>query len=258
MTNLSETESLRQVALIVGGASGIGLATAGKFLQSGVCVMLADVNTSAGQLRCRELQQAYGEDACAFVSVDVTNSSSVEAMAETTHQRWGRIDFLINSAGLGATPSLPHMLDDAEFERTLGVNLSGVFRSMKAVIPVMLRQKSGSIVNLGSVGGMHPMPYGCDYGASKAAVIFLSRSMAQAYGRNGIRVNVVSPAWVDTPMIDEVVERKGPEMREKMKSDIPLGRIGCPEEIAGTVYYVACDASFMSGSNVTVDGGMAS
>lgn len=258
MVKQEEETHCKSVALIIGGGSGIGLACVHKFLSAGWRVMFSDLDDSVGNACCQELEAVYGVDCCVFARADVTDLSSLDQLIALLVQKWGRVDVMVNSAGVGATPGLPHMLEEADFEQAIDVNFKGVFRAMKAVVPTMLKQKSGSIVNIASVGGMRPMPYGCDYGASKAGVISLSRSIAQAYASKGIRVNAVSPGWIDTPMVAAVIERKGNDMREKMESDIPIGRLGKSDEVANAVYHVACEASFMSGSNVVLDGGMSS
>lgn len=251
----AEDAQAPQVALIVGGASGIGLASARIFRNSGWAVAIADIQEEAGRNACAEFDidpELY------FRTVDVRNSASVRSMVASVFESFGRIDVLINSAGIGAVPGLPHMLEDEAFFRALEINLMGVFYVMREVVPVMLKQRKGAIVNLASVGGMHGMPYGCEYGTSKAGVISLTRSFARAYTQKGLRINAISPAWIETPMLTNVLEKRGPSMREKMKSDIPMGHLGDPEEVARTIYHVACEATFMSGSNVVVDGGMAS
>lgn len=239
-------------ALITGGASGIGLACARVFAGQGARVVIADRDEAVGQ-RAVDALAAGGADA-AFVATDVSDGASVQAMIQATVDRFGGLDILVNSAGVGGAAKHIHLMDDATFDRAIAINLRGVFLCMKYALPALLG-KGGSIVNIASTAGMNSMPMSCDYGASKAGVISLTKSAAREYAAYQIRVNAVCPGWTDTPMVDEVVQREGKAFRDTIISQVPLHRLGTPEEIAQVVLFLAMQATFVTGSIFVADGG---
>jgi NAD(P)-dependent dehydrogenase (short-subunit alcohol dehydrogenase family) len=247
-----ESKIKGKVALITGGASGIGLACARLFAREGASVMIADIDEAAGQSALAGLVEGGAE--AAFVAADVADSTSVQAMVGATVARFGGLDVLVNSAGVGGAARHLHLMDEAQFDRTLAINLRGVFLGMKYAIPVML-ERGGSIVNIASVGGMRSMPMSCDYAASKAGVISLTRSAAREYASHRIRVNAVCPGWTDTPMVGEVLRREGEPFREVILNSVPLHRLGTPEEVAQVVLFLAAVATFATGSTFVSDGG---
>jgi NAD(P)-dependent dehydrogenase (short-subunit alcohol dehydrogenase family) len=247
-----ESKIKGKAALITGGASGIGLACARLFAREGARVMIADIDEAAGRSAVAELVEG-GTDA-AFVATDVAGSPSVQAMVGATVARFGGLDVLVNSAGVGGAARHLHLMDEAQFDRTLAINLRGVFLGMKHAIPPMM-ERGGAIVNIASVGGMRSMPMSCDYGASKAGVISLTRSAAREYASHRIRVNAVCPGWTDTPKVGEVLRREGEPFREVILNSVPLHRMGTPEEVAQVVLFLAADATFATGSTFVTDGG---
>ncbi len=239
-------------ALIMGGASGIGLACARRFARQGARVMIADRDEAAGRLAA-EAMAGNGADS-AFVAADVSDSASVQAMMSAAMARLGSLDILVNAAGIGGAAQHLHLMDEDKFDRALAINLRGVFLCMKYAIPQMF-ERGGSIVNVASIGGMNAMPMSCDYGASKAGVISLTKSAAREYAPHGIRVNAVCPGWTDTPMVDEVLRREGEAFGETILGQIPLRRLGTPEEVAEMVLFLAAGATFATGSIFVTDGG---
>lgn len=246
------TEMQGKTALITGGASGIGLACALLFARQGMRVMIADNDEAAGSLAAAALVEG-GADA-AFVAADVAGSASVQAMMSAAMTRFSRLDILVNAAGIGGAAQHIHLMDENSFDRAVAVNLRGVFLSMKYAIPHMLAQ-GASIVNVASIGGMTAMPMSCDYGASKAGVISLTKSASREYAPYNIRVNAVCPGWTDTPMVDKVLRREGETYRDTMLSHVPLRRLGTPEEVAEVILFLATAATFATGSIFVTDGG---
>lgn len=247
-----ETAIQGKSTLITGGASGIGLACASLFAQQGARVVIADRDEAVGR-RAVDALVAGGADA-AFVATDVSDSGSVQAMIAATLEVSGGLDYLVNSAGVGGAAQHIHLMDDATFDRAIAINLRGVFLCMKYAIPALM-DKGGAIVNIASTAGINSNPLGCDYGASKAGVISLTKSAAKEYAAHQIRVNAVCPGWTDTPMIDELLERVGEAYRDTMIRLTPLRRMGRPAEIAQAVLFLAAEATFVTGSILVADGG---
>lgn len=235
-----------KVAIVTGGASGIGEATVRLFVQEGAKVTIADMNEEKGEALAKELG-----DSTIFVKTNVTNESEVENMVNKTVETFGKLDILFNNAGIGDL----HPTDELSFEhwqRTISVNLDGVFLVAKHAIRVMKKNGSGSIVNTASILGHVGDAQVASYAASKGAVANLTRALAVEFAQDNIRVNAVCPGYVITPLIDQLDE----EAREYLVTQHPIGRLGKPEEIAKAVLFLASDdASFVTGANLLVDGG---
>jgi len=234
-----------KVALITGGASGIGLATAQLFASEGARVMVADLTS---------LPADTGD--FGFVHTDVRSSQSVQAMVNATVERFGRIDILVNAAGISSNSFPIHELPEELFDQVVSVNLKGVFLCMKYVIPVMLKKRRGAIINVSSVAGMRGIVGGSEYSASKAGVLGLTRCAAKEYARLRIRVNSVCPGWIDTPLVDQLLERNGEKFRDMMMAQIPANRVGKPLEVAQAILYLAADGTYTTGAEFVVDGGV--
>ncbi|MGQ5701362.1 SDR family NAD(P)-dependent oxidoreductase [Sandaracinobacteroides sp. A072] len=239
-----------RVAIVTGGASGIGAATARRLHAQGAAILVADLAEEAGQALADEL----GEGRAHFQRVDVADWASVSAMADAAEARFGHIDILVNSAGIGSFATTPDLEPEA-WDRVLAVDLKGVFLGCKAVIPRMRARGSGAIVNVASISGMAG-DYGfAAYNAAKAGVINYTRAAAIDHAREGIRVNAVSPGPVDTPILAGVDDMPG--ARSLWEGLVPMGRFARPEEIAAVIAFLASDdAAFVNGANIPVDGGL--
>ena len=241
-----------KVALISGGARGMGAEEARLFAREGAKVVFGDLLEAEGKAVEEEIRAAAG--GARFVSLDVTSENDWARAVETAERLYRRLDILVNNAGIGGGRRLEETtLED--WERTMAVNATGVFLGSRAVIPAMRRAGGGSIVNissqLGLVGTDNSSP---QYQASKGAVRLLTKATAIQYARDGIRANSVHPGPIVTPMTER--RRADPEQYRLTLSRIPLGRYGRPEEIALGVLYLASDeASFVTGSELVIDGG---
>jgi 3-oxoacyl-[acyl-carrier protein] reductase len=238
-----------KVALITGGAKGIGKVTAARFLQEGARVVIADFDANAGQIALEEF--AAGERV-GFFQVDVTDTSQVEAMVKFTLNTYGKIDILINNAGITIDGWLAKM-EESNWDKVIAVNLTGVFKCTKAVLSFMLEQQSGVILNASSVVGLYGNIGQTNYAATKAGVIGLTKSWAKELGPKGIRVNAVAPGFIVTDMTAKVPEK----VLEMMESKTPLRRLGRPEDIAAAYLFLSSDdASYINGVVLSVDGGL--
>jgi 3-oxoacyl-[acyl-carrier protein] reductase/meso-butanediol dehydrogenase/(S,S)-butanediol dehydrogenase/diacetyl reductase len=234
-----------RVALITGGASGIGAATARKFAAEGATVAIIDRDAAA----VLEIAAAVGGHAYAL---DVRDADEVNTVVDTVAQTLGSIDVLVNNAGTGDLRPL-HTVDDKLWHRIVDVNLTGTFNLTRAVIPYMLETGGGAIVNNASVSGLAATRNEAAYSAAKAGVISLTKSAALEYGPT-VRVNCVAPGHVRTPMT--AVWEQMPDAFEPIAASIPLGRIGEPDEIAEVILFLASDrASYVTGQTLIVDGG---
>ncbi|MFL6070652.1 MAG: 3-oxoacyl-ACP reductase [Actinomycetes bacterium] len=240
-----------RVAVITGGAGGIGLATAKRMASEGATIVVVDMNDDAGEAAAREVSGKY-------LRADVTNPDDNERMYAETFEAYGSIDIAFHNAGI-APPQDDSILDtDLEAWRLVQeVNLTSVYLGCKAVIPYMQRQGKGSIINTASfVATMGAATSQISYTASKGGVLAMTRELGVQFAREGIRVNAISPGPVSTPMLIELFA-KDPERAQRRLVHVPMGRFGEPEEIASAVTFLASDdASFMTASNFLVDGGI--
>lgn len=241
-----------RVALVTGGTSGIGRATAVAFARAGANVVVAGRRESEGHETVRLAREAGAE--ASFFRADVSREADVRALVDHTVQRFGRLDIAFNNAGVELVQPVVESTPE-EFRRVLDTNVLGVLLSMKHQIPAMLRAGGGSIVNTSSVAGSVGLPGTAVYGASKAAVNQLTRVAALELARQNIRVNSVSPAAIDTDMFDRF--SGSPQNREAIGQMHPVGRIGRAQEVADTVVFLCSDsASFITGQDVKIDGGL--
>lgn len=245
-----------KVCLITGGAAGIGRATAEKFVAGGATVVFCDLNEEAGNATAA----ALGERAF-FYCVDVTDREAGQRWVDAVAEQYGRIDVLINNAGVTRDNQLVKVKDgelvkqmpEEDFDLVVNVNLKGVFNCAQAVAPVMIRQGSGVILNATSVVGLDGNFGQTNYVATKAGVVGMTSVWARELGRYGVRVNAVAPGFIMTEMTTKMPEK----ILEAMTSHTPLGRMGQPEDIANAYAFLASDeASFITGAVLRVDGGI--
>ena len=238
-----------RVAVVTGAARGIGFAVAQRLVASGHRVAVVDRDVE----KAREAVAALGEQALAF-ECDVADSASVDATVAKVVGAWGRLDVLVNNAGIvGPNKPLTEVADD-EWGRTLAINLSGVFYCCRAAVPRMLVNDWGRIVTIASIAGKEGNPNLAAYSATKAAVIGLTKSLGKELATTNVRVNCVTPAVIET----EILEQATPETRAYMVSRIPMGRPGRSEEVAAMVDWLASDAcSFSTGAVFDISGGRA-
>jgi NAD(P)-dependent dehydrogenase (short-subunit alcohol dehydrogenase family) len=249
----------RKVALITGGARGIGAATARLFAQEGYAVAVFDV-LEEGQALCDELDAAGGT--CSFLRCDVSSEAEVKEQVAQVHQHYGRIDVLVTNAGVVLVKPLDEITWE-DYQKVVNTNLGGTFLLCKYVLPIMKQQRSGSIVNMASVSGHVGQTDHVLYGATKGAIIALTRALAWEVAAYNIRVNSISPGSVDTPMLrgDVAIEssRTGlplDQVQAKREAEQAFRRWADPAEIAAPVYFLASEAaSFITGTDLLVDCG---
>ena len=239
-----------RTAIITGGAQGIGRATAHRFADEGANVMLADVEAEAGRETVSSIEDAGGT--AAFTKTDVTDLDQAQALAEATAEAFGRIDVLVNNAGITRDATLKKMSEEA-FDQVVDVNLKGVFNCTKAARPHLAESEAGRVLNAASVGGRYGNFGQTNYVATKSGVIGMTKTWAREFGRDEITVNAVAPGFIDTDMMESVPEK----VIDNLTARTPLGRLGDPAEIANAYCFLASDeAAFITGAVVAVDGGL--
>ena len=255
---MSETKGrvAGKVALVTGGASGLGAESARRLAREGAAVLLTDLAVEAGEAVAQEINEAGGR--AAFLTHDVTSEEDWARVVAGAVKRFGRLDVLVNNAGISGGPSelMTHTLED--WRRILSVNLDGVFLGMRYAGPAIAAAGGGSVINLSSILGKVAMAGAAAYCASKGGVLLLTKAAALEWAPLHIRVNSIHPGFIDTPMVSGAIRRSenGNEMREMIISRHALGRLGEPREIADAVVFLASDeSSFMTGSELVVDGG---
>lgn len=243
-----------KTALITGVSSGIGAACALRFAQEGARIAGLDLRDTQEKDWVEAQKLAVG---FSFETCDVTDAAAVTSICGGFVDTHGPIDIVVNSAGVAGGGPV-HLLDDAEWNRVIAVNLTGTFNVCRAALGGMVERRSGSIINIASIEGIEGFEGGAPYNASKGGVILLTKNMAMDYGRRGIRVNAVCPGFIETPLFGDVFEIEGlDKIRAKIEAAHQLGRFGQPIEIANAVLFLASDeASFVSGHALVVDGGL--
>ena len=243
-----------KVALVTGGNSGIGRATAQAFAREGAKVVIAARRASEGDETVGMINQANGE--AIFVKTDVSKASDVEALMQKTVETYGRLDCAFNNAGVYGIEVPVHEYTEEDWEYVMDINLKGVWLCMRSEIRQMLKHGGGAIVNDSSTSGLVGGQRESAYVASKHGVIGLTKSAALEYAMDGIRVNAVCPGWIRTPMVESIVSTS-PEREALAISKEPVGRMGTPEEVAEAVVWLCSDAaSFVTGHSMAVDGGI--
>jgi 3-oxoacyl-[acyl-carrier protein] reductase len=238
-----------KVTVITGAGSGIGKETALLFAKEGAKVVVADVNEKAGEETVVEIKK-NGEGF--FVKLDVSNREQSKQMVKTTLEKYGKIDVLINNAGIVQDAFLSKMTEE-QWDKVINVNLKGVFNCTQAVVEVMMNQGNGVIINTSSIVGLEGNVGQVNYAATKAGLIGMTKTLAKELGKKGIRVNAVAPGFIATPMTSNVPEK----ILEMMKEKTPLRRLGEAKDVAYAYLYLASDeAAFVNGAVLCVDGGL--
>jgi len=245
-----------KVAIITGGALGLGRATALRMAEEGCAVAVCDLLVPEGNAFVDDLVGS-GFDAC-FWPLDVARESEIARVFDLVAQRFGRIDILVNNAGVAGANKPTDQLTEAEWDYVQGINVKGVFFGVKHVIPHLRRSGGGSIINLSSIYGLVSAPDVPPYHASKGAVRMMTKTDALLYAREKIRVNSVHPGFIWTPMVEGFVQDLGDEPAARASLDAlhPLGHVGEPDDIAwGCVYLASNEAKFVTGAELVIDGG---
>jgi len=234
-----------KIAIITGGAAGIGAATAVKFAQEGAKVIIWDLNEVKGMELAQQIDAV-------FAKVNTSNYQEIEAAAKSVYDQFGRIDILINNAGITRDSTLKKMTPE-QWQQVIDVNLSGVFYCTKIISEYMLLNNYGRIINASSVVGLYGNFGQTNYVATKAGLIGMTKTLARELGRKGITVNAIAPGFIATEMVSAMPEN----VIETMKAKVPVGRLGMPEEIAAAYAFLASDeAAYINGTTLSVDGGM--
>lgn len=244
-----------KVAIITGGARGLGMAIAETFVSAGANLLIADINETAAAQTCEEFARKGSEVKAKYV--DISSEKSVDEMVDFALKHFGKIDILVNNAAIAGGEPAPEKLEKEFWDKIIAVDLTGTFLCSKAVGIHMIKQRHGKIINMASISGLVVQrltgKHNPAYSVAKAGVIMLTKVLAGEWARYNINVNAIAPTWFDTQM---GMAKKNPEQLVEMLRDIPLGRIGKPEDLAGTALYLASDASnFITGHTVLIDGG---
>jgi NAD(P)-dependent dehydrogenase (short-subunit alcohol dehydrogenase family) len=245
-----------KVAVVTGGAMGIGKAAAVAMAKEGAQVVVADIADQHGQTTVEEIMQAGGE--AFFQHADVGVTADVERLVQAAVARYGKLDILVNNTGVAIGGSVVEMSEE-DWQRVININLTGIWRGMKFALPHMIQNGSGSIINLSSVQSLVGFAGWSGYAASKGGVNGLTQQAAVEYARYNIRINAIAPGTILTPMNERIFETVGDPQKliETWNALHPLGRFGQPREVADVIVFLASDeASFITGEIIRVDGGL--
>ncbi|MFW6370301.1 MAG: SDR family NAD(P)-dependent oxidoreductase [Bacteroidota bacterium] len=246
-----------KIVIVTGGSLGIGKATCRKMAKQGAQVAVLDIMDEAGQQLADTITNEGGK--ANFWHLDVTNEEEVTATFSGIKKEYGKIDVLVNNAGISGVNKPTDEIDVTEWQKVIDVNVKGVFLCTKHVIPYMRKQQKGSIINLSSIYGIVSAPDIPPYHASKGAVRLMTKTDALLYAMDGIRVNSVHPGYIWTPLVEQMAEDSGQgieNFRKQLDAKQPLGHIGEPDDVAHGIVFLASDESkFMTGSELVIDGG---
>ena len=242
-----------KVAVVTGGAQGIGKAIAELLARRGAHIVLADINVEKAQVTAQTIAAANAGVRAIAVQTNVTDSASTQAMIDRTLEEFGRIDILVNNAGT-TRDNLIMRMSDADWDLVLGINLKGAFNCSKAAVRPMMKQRYGRIINISSVSGLAGQAGQTNYSSSKAGLIGLTKALAKEVASRGITVNAVAPGFVPTDLTNDLLAK----MQDEAIKATPLGRLGSVEDVAYAVAFLVSDeASFITGQVLSVDGGLA-
>lgn len=240
-----------QVCIVTGGNAGIGKAIAEKFAQAGGKVFLFGTNEERGKAAVEEIKKGCGHNDVHFFHVDVSKTASVEEAIKKILETYGQVDILVNNAGVTADQLLMKMSEE-DWDRVIDTNLKSCYNTCKAVVRAMMKAKKGKIINITSVVGLTGNPGQTNYAASKAGMIGFSKSLAKELSSRNILVNCIAPGFIQTAMTDKLTDVQ----KQEILKQIPLGRMGVPEDIASLALFLAVSANYITGQVFTVDGGM--
>jgi 3-oxoacyl-[acyl-carrier protein] reductase len=241
-----------KICIVTGGARGIGKEICSFFLNEGAIACIFDLNKTEAGNTLDQFEKKYGKDRADFFNVDVTSTDSVENAIEEIVKKFGRIDVLVNNAGI-TSDNLVLRMDISEWKKVIDINLTGTFICSKYASKYMIKQKSGRIINMSSVIGIKGNAGQSNYSASKAGVIGLTKSMAREFASRNINVNAIAPGYIETEMTKKIDEKH----KEKIISMIPSGKLGTVEDVAKTAVFLASDDSeYITGAVINLDGGM--
>jgi NAD(P)-dependent dehydrogenase (short-subunit alcohol dehydrogenase family) len=246
-------EVTNKIVIITGAGSGIGKATAIHFAKYGATVVVSDINLESAQKVADEIATNKGK--ALAVKANVAKFEDVENLINTTVEKFGSLDVIVNNAGIGPNLLKTHESLLKDWDRVISVNQTGVFYCMKVALQQFLKQGHGNIVNIASLAGLKASPNNISYSASKFAVVGMTKSAAMEYATKNIRVNAVCPGYTESALLDQLLNAK-PEMDAILKSMIPMKRYGKTSEIAEAVVWLASDSTkFITGQTITLDGG---
>lgn len=238
-----------QVALITGSGRGIGRSIAEAFLKEGAKVVISDINEETCKATAKELKDQGGETL--GLVCDVTKTASIDTLVEAVMKEWGRVDVLVNNAGITRDNLIMRMSED-EWQMVIDTNLTSAFKVSKAVLKVMSKQRSGRIINIASTTGVHGNFGQVNYAAAKSGLIGFTKTVALEYASRNITCNAVAPGFIDTDMTKKLKE----EIINGILSKVPLGRMGTPDDIAAAVLFFAGPGSYVTGQTLEVNGGL--
>ena len=241
-----------KVSIVTGGADGIGKSIAGHFLAEGAIVYIFDVNMEAANKTLAEFSNRFGKNRIFFKKIDITDEEKVEAAISDIVDSHGKLDILVNNAGITADNLIMRMKKD-DWQKVIDVNLTGAFLCSKHALKSMMRNRSGKIVNISSIVGVRGNAGQCNYSASKAGLIGLTKSLAREVASRNIMVNAIAPGYISTRMTEKLDEG----IKEKLIASIPTGKLGTAEDVARSAIFLASsDSDYITGTVLSLDGGM--
>jgi 3-oxoacyl-[acyl-carrier protein] reductase len=242
---------LNKIAIVTGGAQGIGKSIVRKLASEGANCVVVDVDIQNAENTAKEVREEFNVETLVF-KVDVSNFQEVQNCVDETFKKFGRIDILVNNAGITKDNLILKMTEE-EWDKVLDINLKGCFNFIKAVSKYMLKQRSGRIINIASVVGLMGNPGQANYSASKGGLIALTKTVAKEFASRNILVNAVAPGYIKTKMTEALTE----EQKKKLQEYIPLNRLGEPEDVANAVWFLSIEeSSYITGQVISVNGGM--
>jgi 3-oxoacyl-[acyl-carrier protein] reductase len=242
---------LNKIAIVTGGAQGIGKSIVRKLASEGANCVIVDVDIQSAENTAKEVREESNVETLVF-KVDVSNFQEVQNCVDETFKKFGRIDILVNNAGITKDNLILKMTEE-EWDKVLDINLKGCFNFIKAVSKYMLKQRSGRIINIASVVGLMGNPGQANYSASKGGLIALTKTVAKEFASRNILVNAVAPGYIKTRMTEALTE----EQKKKLQEYIPLNRLGEPEDVANAVWFLSIEeSSYITGQVISVNGGM--